>query len=234
MLTILLSMNRAFDSFYLLITGTSFDIAGESIKSVKIVMLVTGFVFSFFLAGFAYYRFSLYQMDKARETSLKETQKELIQHIDQGREAWNRFVTAGPNQENDFSGMDLSKRKFVGFFFSGADFNNCNLSDTEFIDCHLGYTDFVNAVCERTTFRDSYLKSANFKNADLKDTDFSGAYADIADFYNASIATETLNGLKKPKTSRWNDVSWYDYHDPQWLQEKNYYSGSRPPKGLKP
>ena len=232
MLVILLSFNQAFDLFDLLVTGYEFDNAGGSLKSVKIFMLVTGFVGGLFLTGYGYYKFQMYDLERGWALEKLAEQKELVSLMAKGREAWNRQVTSGPNERVDLSGVDLSGKTFEGFFFKSANFSECNLTGTVFKDCHLGYATFNAAVCHRTVFENSYLYGAEFKQADCKEIDLTGAFGVAKNFAGARIAEKELQKLLDPAQSRWNAVSWFDFQPEDWLKEKGYWTDGRKPKGL--
>ncbi len=226
-------MNQIFDLFYLIVTGNNFNTHGNSLKPVKTVMLCFGFVAGFFLSGLLLFQTMTYVNARQKLNLLREEQKEFFLHLDKGREAWNKYITAGPMHHISFSGSDLSKRSFNGFFFHSVNFNNCDLTDTTFDDCNLGYADFNEANCLRTSFKNSYLKGIEFKNTDLEKADFTGAFGKKADFFKAKISKETLANLKKPENSRWSEVNWSDYHTDEWLKSKGFYVGRKKSKKLK-
>ncbi len=232
MMIILVSSNNVFDLFYLLVTGVRFDIGGQGLQSVKIIMLVLGFVGSFSLAGLFYYHILTLQNESRNLKQLINEQVEYFAYLDKGRAAWNEYITSTANHRIDFSHTDLSKRRLEGFFLHRVKFDKCNLTDTVFENCDLSYADFNDAICHRTSFKDSYLVSAEFNNADMTDVDLTGVFATEEVFNKAKIAQEKLTSLQNPKKSSWHDVSWYDYHTEKWLKERNFYA-ERKPKGLK-
>ncbi len=227
MLIVILSLNQAFDLFYLLVTGDEFDKAGNSLKSVKIFMLVFGFVGGLFLAGYGYYKYLMYDLERGWANEKIAEQNELLALMKKGRAIWNRQITSGPNEQIDLTGVDLSQKEFKGFFFGYADFTGCNLTDTVFDDCNLGYATFDEAVCHGTVFKNSYLYGAEFNKTDCKNIDLSNAAAVPQNFKGADIAEEELAKLVEPGRSRWHGVKWFDFHSDEWLREKGFYTDGR-------
>ncbi len=229
---ILLALNRSFDLFYLLITGNDFDKSGDELKPVKTLMLVLGFVGSLFAAGVGYYYFDVYASKLQQNQEMRAEQQEYFSYLNQGRAAWNRYITEGPMHRIEFSDADLSKRHFKGFYFYSVDFIGTNLTDTVFEDCHLGYSNFSGAILKNTVFKDSYLKGADFVGTDLSGADLTGAFGDKGDFKKALNAEKETAKLQPCEKSRWNDVSWFDFRDEKWLDEKGYSTNGRKPHGL--
>ncbi len=227
----LVSLNRSFDLFYLWITGKEFDKADSGLEPVKVFLLVIGFVGSLVLAGYGWFKFEMYSLEKTKLKQLKVEQQEFFTYLDKGRAAWNEYITSGPKHNIDFSYADLSKRQFKGFFFDFVHFDGANLSDTVFDDCYLGYARFDGATCHKTSFKGSYLVGADFVDTDLTGADLSGSYGRREDFVKAKITDDELKKLQKPEDCRWYGVSWYDFRPYEWLREKGYgFSGK--PKGL--
>lgn len=222
MLIILVSLNRAFDLFYLFVTGTSFDVAGQSLKSVKIFLLVIGFIASLVGSAFAWFAFEGYLNEQNKRHELAAEQVEYFKYLDQGPDAWNKYITAGPKHNIDFSHADLSNRTFRGFFFEFVRFNDANLSGAVFEDCNLQSAYLDGATCHKTSFKNSYLRMADFVGTDLTSASFEGACADRDDFRKAIITPQELARIRPPAESRWHNTSWQNFHTPEWLREKGY------------
>jgi hypothetical protein len=229
---ILLSLSKGFDLFYLLLTGNNFDVAGGELKPVKILLLVLGFLATLTaaFAGFFYISDTFSNINKKKE--LNKEQKKIISILNGGRASWNKYITQKPMMRIDFTGADLSKRQFNGYFFEFVDFSEANLNNTTFNDCYLAYAKFNKASCDRTIFKNSYLKGSDFIETDLTKIQLIQSYGKKGDFSRAEIPDEKLKKLLPPEESHWDEVSWYDYHEADWLREKGYYF-DRPPKGLK-
>ena len=229
---ILLSLSKGFDLFYLLLTGNNFDVAGGELKPVKILLLVIGFLVTLTaaFAGFFYIRDTFSDINKKKK--LNKEQKKIISILDEGRASWNKYITQKPMMRIDFTGADLSKRQFNGYFFKSVNFSEANLNSTTFNDCYLAYAKFNKASCDRTIFKNSYLKGADFIETDLTKIQLIQSYGEKGDFTRAEIPDEKLKKLLPTEASHWNKVSWYDYHEADWLREKGYYFDN-PPKGLK-
>ncbi len=232
MMVILLSLNRSFDLFYLLITGNDFDKCGDELKPVKSLMLVLGFVGSLFAAVVGYFYCEMYVSKLQQKRQMRVEQQEYFSYLNQGRAAWNRYITEGPMHRIEFSEADLSKRHFKGFYFYSVDFIGTDLTDTVFEDCYLGYSDFSGAILKNTAFKDSYLKGADFVGTDLSGADLTGAFGEKIDFKKALNAEKETAKLQPVQKSRWNGVSWFDFRDEKWLKEKGYWTEGRKPLGL--
>lgn len=225
MLIILVALNNAFDMFYLVITNQQFDLAGNELRPAKIVMIVFGFVGSLALgiilwvSGGAYLEIRVAQ---SRE------QKEYFACLDQGRDAWNKYITAGPQHNIDFSHADLSNRNFNGFFFEYVTFKHADLTGTVFEDCNLQSAWFDGAICHNTSFKNSYLNMADFIKTDLTGASLEGAFGEKNDFRKATIDPRELEKLRPPVDSRWHNTSWQDFHSPEWLRAKGYYVEAKP------
>lgn len=222
MLYTLLVMNNLFDLFYLLVTGQQFHIAGKDLQLVKVLILVVGFCGGMLVGITLWVHGGAYLNERL---TLYEQQKEYFNYLDQGRDAWNTYITAGPQHRVDFSYTDLSNRNFNGFFFRRVHFNHANLTGTVFEDCDLSGAYFNNATCRKTNFKNSYLRSAEFAKADVKGVNFEGAYGEKENFKKVKIDQRELDKLRPPADSRWHDSTWMDYHSKEWLRKNNYYSG---------
>ncbi len=232
MMIILLSLSNSFDLFYLLITGNNFDKCGDELKPVKSLMLVLGFVGSMAAALIGYFYFETYVSKLQKKRQMRIEQQEYFSHLNQGRAAWNRYITEGSMHRIEFSEADLSKRHFKGFYFYSVDFIGTDLTDTIFEDCYLGYSKFSGAILKNTVFKDSYLKGADFIGTDLSGADLTGAFGEKIDFKKALNAEKEIAKLRPCKESRWNGVSWFDFRDEKWLKEKGYWTEGRKPLGL--
>lgn len=222
MMTILVCLSKVFDLFYLTLSGENFDVSGGAIKSVKIVFMVMGFVGSLVFSGYVFFKYDDYANQQQKRQVLSEEQKEYFGYLNQGRDAWNKYITAGPKHNIDFSYADLSNRKFNGFFFEFVHFDCANLTKTVFEDCNLQSAYFDNANCQDASFKNSYLRMADFIDTDLKNADFSGACGEKSDFKKAKIDAEQLKDLRAPAESRWHNTTWQNFHTPEWLREKGY------------
>ena len=225
MLFTLVALNNAFDLFYLILTGHQFNAAGEELRSVKILVLAASFVGSMALGVVLWVNGGSYL---EKRMGLHKEQKEYFSYLDQGCDAWNSYITAGPQHNIDFSYTDLSNRNFNGFFFKYVTFKYANLTGTVFEDCNLQSAWFEGAICQKTSFKESYLRMADFTEADLTDASLEGAYGEKEDFKRANIDLRELEKLRSPVDSRWHNSSWQDYHSPEWLREKGYYIESKP------
>ncbi len=232
MMIILLALNRSFDLFYLLVTGNDFDKCGDDLKPVKSLMLVLGFVGSLFAAGVGYFYFEMYASKLEQKRQMRVEQQEYFSYLNQGRAAWNRYITEGPMHRIEFTEADLSKRHFKGFYFYSVDFIGTDLTDTVFEDCYLGYSNFSGAILKNTVFKDSYMKGADFIGTDLSGADLTGAFGEKSDFKKAINAEKEIAKLQPCEKSRWNGVSWFDFRDEKWLKEKGYWTEGRKPLGL--
>ncbi len=227
MMIILLSLNRSFDLFYLFITGSDFDKCGDDLKPVKSLMLVLGFIGSMAAATVGYFYLEMYISKLKEKQEMRLEQQEYFSYLNQGRAAWNRYITEGPMHRIEFSEADLSKRHFKGFYFYSVDFIGTDLTDTIFEDCYLGYSNFSGAILKNTVFKDSYLKGADFIGTDLSGADMTGAFGEKGDFKKAVNAEKETAKLLPCEQSRWDGVSWSDFRDEKWLKEKGYWAGSR-------
>ena len=232
MMVILLSLNRSFDLFYLMITGNQFDKAGSGLESVKIFILVIGFIGSLAAAIFAWFGIEMYYRDVNRANEMREEQKEYFAYLDKGRAAWNEYITSGPKHNISFSDTDLSKRTFKGFFFEFVDFKGANLTETVFEDCSLSYARLDETICHHTSFRGSYLVGADFKKADFVGTTLSDAFGKSEDFAGAKIDASELKKIQNPEKCRWHGVSWYDFRSAEWLKQRGWWGGDKEPRGL--
>lgn len=232
MMVILVSMNQIFDLGYLMLTGKAFDVAGEELKPVKTVMLVLGFLLVFVASGYAYFYLSMAMSGLKKQQQLSQEQVEEMAYLDKGRAVWNEYITRRPMVRTSFQGLDFSKRKFEGFFFMWVDFSETNLSETVFKDCHLGYAKFKRSNCEKTVFENCYLVGTNFEGTDLTKAAFLSSAGEKKDLARAKLTAEQLETILPPQKSRWHQVDWFDFRDPAWLKEKNFYTGGRDPKGL--
>ena len=229
---ILLSLNRSFDLFYLLVTGNEFDKCGDELKPVKSLMLVLGFVGSLFAAGVGYFYFEMYASKLEQKRQMRIEQQEYFSYLNQGRAAWNRYITEGPMHRIEFTEADLSKRHFKGFYFYSVDFIGTDLTDTVFEDCYLGYSNFSGAILKNTVFKESYLKGADFIGTDLSGAYLTGAFGEKGNFKKALNAEKETAKLQPCEKSRWNGVSWFDFRDEKWLKDKGYWTEGRKPRGL--
>lgn len=229
---ILLALNRSFDLFYLLITGNDFDKCGDELKPVKSLMLVLGFVGSLFAAGVGYFYFEMYALKLQKKRQMRVEQQKYFSYLNQGRAAWNRYITQGPQHYIEFSDTDLSKRHFKGFYFYSVDFIGTDLTDTVFEDCYLGYSNFSGAILKNTVFKDSYLKGAHFIGTDLSGADLTGAFGEKADFKKSVNSEKEIAKLQPCEKSRWDGVSWLDFRDEKWLKEKGYLGYGGKSRGL--
>ncbi len=232
MLIILLSLNQSFDLFYLMITGSEFARTGSGMESVKIFILVLGFVASLTAAVFAWFGIEGYFNNFRKSQEMREEQKEYFAFLDKGRAAWNEYITSSPKHNISFSGADLSKRTFKGFFFEFVDFKGANLSETVFEDCSLSYACLDETTCHHTSFRGSYLVGADFKKADFVDTSLNDAFGNPEDFAGAKIDAGELKIIQKPEKCRWHGVSWYDFRSAEWLKQRGWWGGGKEPLGL--
>ncbi|NCB40810.1 MAG: pentapeptide repeat-containing protein, partial [Erysipelotrichia bacterium] len=155
-------------------------------------------------------------------------QKEYFACLDQGRDAWNKYITAGPQHNIDFSHADLSNRNFNGFFFEYVTFKHADLTGTVFEDCNLQSAWFDGAICHNTSFKNSYLNMADFIKTDLTGASLEGAFGEKNDFKKATIDPRELEKLRPPVDSRWHNTSWQDFHSPEWLRAKGYYVEAKP------
>ncbi|MFZ5952551.1 MAG: pentapeptide repeat-containing protein [Candidatus Rifleibacteriota bacterium] len=233
LMAILVSMNAIFDLCYLFLTGKSFNVAGAELKPVKTFMLVFGFLMIFVVAGYGYFYFSSAMSAYKDQQQLSQEQIETMAFLDKGRAAWNEYITRTPMVRISFKGLDLSKRKFEGFFFMWVDFSETNLSEAVFSDCHLGYAKIKNANCEKTAFEKCYLVGTHFEETDLTKAIFSQTAGEKKDLARAKLTPEQLESILPPEKSRWYQIQWFDYRDPAWLREKGFATDGRSPKGLK-
>lgn len=231
MFVILVSLNNAFDLFYLFLTGIRSADGGPDATVIRVVLLVMGFVGSLFGAGYAFFAIETFSGDMAEQARLREEQKTYFSHLNKGREAWNAFITATPMHRIDFSYADLSRRTFKGFFFTFVRFDHANLTDTVFEDCMLQSAYFDDATCLRTKFKDSYLSLADFIRTDLTGARLEGAYGEAADFKQARIDPGELKNLRPPASSHWHNTSWQDFHPPEWLRARGYFVPDKPMTG---
>ncbi|MEW6708189.1 MAG: pentapeptide repeat-containing protein [Candidatus Riflebacteria bacterium] len=233
MMIILVSMNTMFDLGYLVLTGKSFNVAGEELKPVKTILLVLGFLMIFVVAGYGYFYFSSTMSAYKDQQQLSQEQIETMAFLDKGRASWNEYITRSPMVRISFKGLDLSKRKFEGFFFMWVDFSETNLSEAVFSDCHLGYAKIKNANCDKTVFEKCYLVGTHFEGTDLTKAVFSQTAGEKKDLARAKLTHEQLEAMLPPEKSRWYQIQWFDYRDPAWLREKGFATDGRSPKGLK-
>lgn len=230
------SLNRSFDLFYLFVTGNNFNMHNTWLWPIKILVIVAGFVASVGVVGAGCFRIQQHFSDQQREQQLRQqlqtSQQEYLSYLDQGRAAWNRYITQKPQNLITFRDADLSRRHFKGFYFHCLDFSGANLTATTFEDCYLGGANFSHARMKNTVFRHSYLRMATFVGTDLAGADLTGAFCSASELQWAVNAEPAIEKLVPCDQSRWHGVSWRDFHDVKWLQENGYTIGDRKPLGL--
>lgn len=101
----------------------------------------------------------------------------------------------------DFSGQDLSGRRFEDQDLTGANFSGAVLRDADFNHCQLVNASFSAANLERANLEDADLSSADLssaalRDANLEDAQLVGARLDAANLEQANLRSANLTGAR--------------------------------------
>jgi uncharacterized protein YjbI with pentapeptide repeats len=101
--------------------------------------------------------------------------------LNKGVEAWNKWRDENQDKKPDLSGVNLTKREFIGANFSNTNFNKARLHLWSVADC-----DFSESNLTGIQAQASYWRNARFRGAHISgDLILSRMY--VADFSGASV-----------------------------------------------
>jgi len=92
----------------------------------------------------------------------------------------------------DFSGQDLSGRRFEDQDLTGANFSGAVLRDADFTDCQMSDVNLSGANLERADFNSADLSGANLSGANLRDANLEDAVLVDANLSGANLARANL------------------------------------------
>jgi uncharacterized protein YjbI with pentapeptide repeats len=92
----------------------------------------------------------------------------------------------------DFSGQDLTGRRFNDQDLSGANFSGAVLRDAEFNDCEMSSANLSAANLERANLEDANLEHANLSGAALRDANLGDAVLVDANLSGANLERANL------------------------------------------
>lgn len=110
--------------------------------------------------------------------------REHIEILKQGRDAWNKWRATDEDSEPDLSGVAfLERAKLVAFNLAQVDFRGSNLRRAE-----LGLADLQRANLSTVDLRGARLEGVSLANADLTETDLRGAHLSLVIFGDATVS----------------------------------------------
>lgn len=128
--------------------------------------------------------------------------REHLDMLKQGVDAWNTWRKEHPEIEPDLTGAHLSGADLSGANLSGANLSGANLSNVELREANLSRcyirTDFWEGIeilsfaytnLSRANFQNASLRAANLSEADLREADLQGA-----DLLEANLREADLQG----------------------------------------
>lgn len=109
--------------------------------------------------------------------------------LQQGSEAWNKWVEDNPGVQIDFVAADLRALDLSGYYLEGANLSRANLSGVDVSESNL-----IRANLSASILRDADLHGTHFRHANIVEADFSGANLQHTVFFRGFLDQATFAG----------------------------------------
>ncbi|RMI09118.1 MAG: pentapeptide repeat-containing protein, partial [Calditrichaeota bacterium] len=125
--------------------------------------------------------------------------REHLQVLEQGVEAWNAWRNAHENVKPDLSGANLSGGKYEGINFSGADLRETNLRCARLREANLADAALEKADLSQAVLENARLEWADLFEADLRETRLFGACLRETNLGKANLSRADLGEVDLQK-----------------------------------